>query len=81
MKSKDIAVIVLVAGISGILSLVLANTFFSNKDQLVTKVEQVDPINGNLDYIGKPYFSPEARPLNPTKDIVIDQNNNTKPLQ
>ena len=80
MKSKDLATLILIIGISAIASFYGSNFLFSNKKNLVTKVEVVDPVTSDFNFEDKKYYSEEARPLNPTKDITVSENNNTKPL-
>jgi hypothetical protein len=78
IKSKDMTVLVILVGLSGLLSLFLSNLLFSSKKSLVTSVEVVAPVSSKFDYIAKPYFA--GNPLNPTKNITVTANNNQKPL-
>jgi hypothetical protein len=78
IKSKDIATLVLLVGISAIFAFFVSRVLFGNQKSLVTRVEVVDPVSSNFDYENKPYFGKDK--INPTKDITIDENNNTKPL-
>ena len=78
IKSKDIAMLAIFVGISGLASFFLSNLLFSSKKSLVTKVEVVDKINSDFSYEDKPYF--KNNPLNPTKDITVSTNDNQKPL-
>lgn len=78
IKSKDIAVLAIFVGISGLASFFLSNLLFSSKKSLVTKVEVVDKINSDFSYEDKAYF--KNNPLNPTKDITVSTNDNQKPL-
>ena len=77
-RSRDIGMIIIMVFIVGVLSYLGSNALISNKKALTTQVEVVDKISGDFDYLDKPYF--ENNPLNPTKDITINQNENTKPL-
>ena len=78
IKSKDIAMLAIFVGISGLASFFLSNLLFSSKKSLVTKVEVVDKINSDFSYEDKSYF--KNNPLNPTKDITVSTNDNQKPL-
>jgi len=74
IKSKDVAVLILVGGIIALLSFLISNRLFSSKDALRTQVEVIEPINPDFSYTEKSYFGPNA--LNPTRDITISENNN-----
>ena len=78
LKSKDIASLILLVGVSGIIAFFASNILFSNQKNLQTKVEVVDPVTSEFNYEDRAYFA--ADKLNPTKDITVSQNNNTKPL-
>jgi hypothetical protein len=78
MKSKDIAILVILIGISGLASFFASNLLFGSKKSLVTKVEVVGPVTSEFSYQDKPYFS--GNPLNPTKNIQVIINDNQKPL-
>jgi hypothetical protein len=81
IRSKDIPLLMLVVGAAAIASFFLSNLLFGGAKNHTSKVEQVDPISAELDYIGKPYYDPAIKPLDPTKNITVDDNNNPKPLQ
>lgn len=78
IKSKDMTVLVILVGLSALLSFFLSNLLFSNKKSLVSKVEVVAPVTSKFDYLDRPYFA--GNPLNPTKNITVSENNNQKPL-
>lgn len=85
IKSKDLPMFVLVVGASAILSFVASNLIFGKAGERSTKIEIVDPITSDFNYENKPYFKPNPDnpaivPLNPTKDITVNENNNTAPL-
>ena len=78
IKSKDLTVLVILVGISALISYFASNALFSSKKSLSTKVELVDQVTSDFSYENKTYFT--NNPLNPTKNITISQNNNQKPL-
>ena len=69
LKSKDIATLVLLIGVSAMVSFFASNLLFSNQKNLKTKVEVVDPVTSEFDYENKLYFA--ADKLNPTKDRTM----------
>ncbi len=85
MKSKDIPALILLIGISVLIAYFGSNLLFGKSGSQVTKVELVDPVSAEFNYEDKPYYLPSAQnplllPLNPTKDITVEENNNQKPL-
>ena len=75
--SKEIAMVILIAGITGIITFAATNYFFGGSKPKTT-VEVADPVVSDFDYIGKSYFTTNS--INPTKDIIIGNNNNAEPL-
>lgn len=78
LKSKNIITLVLVVGLTVLISSMLSNLLITNQSTLRTKVEVADAVTSEFNYKDKPYFS--ADKLNPTKDITVSENNNTDPL-
>ena len=78
LKSKDIATLILLVGVSAMVSFFTSKLLFSNTKTLTTKVEVVSPVSSEFNYENKAYFT--ADKLNPTKDSTVSGNNNTKPL-
>jgi len=78
IKSKDVAMLAIFVGISGLASFFFSNFLFSNKKVLTTRVEVVEKISSDFSYEDKSYF--KNNPLNPTKDITVSSNDNQKPL-
>jgi len=78
LKSKDIATLILLIGMSAVVSFFTSKLLFSNAKTLSTKVEVVNPVSSNFNYEDKSYFATDK--LNPTKDITVTGNNNTEPL-
>lgn len=85
IKSKDLPMFVLVVGVAAIASYFLSSFLFGRTGERTTKVEVVDAVSSTFNYEDKPYYAPNPvdpsiLPLNPTKDITVDVNNNTDPL-
>ena len=76
MKQKDFAVIIMVAGFSAIISLVVTNMFFKPDPKKQT-AEVVEPITAEFTLPDQRYFNPQS--YNPTQLIEI-KGNNTKPF-
>ncbi|HMS23364.1 MAG TPA: hypothetical protein PKB09_00970 [Candidatus Saccharibacteria bacterium] len=79
MKQKDIAIIVLAVGLSGIISFFLSNQFFASPNDLKTKVEVVEPITADFPELDKRYYN--SKSINPTQEIVIGDEKNQQPFQ
>lgn len=79
MKTKDRALVVLIAGFTGLFMYVVSNSFISGKKSMRAKVEVVEPISKDFNFANKPYF--KANSINPTREIIIDVNNNTIPIR
>lgn len=79
MKQKDIAIIVVVVFVSGILSYFISNAVFASPDKLQTEVEVVEPITADFPEPDTRYFSPNS--INPTQTITIGDGQNQQPFQ
>lgn len=78
MKSKDIAIIVAVAFISGIFSFVISGALFGGDDKLKLTAPEVRPIVADFPSPDPRYFNTES--LNPTKLIIIGESTNQQPF-
>ncbi|MEI7521897.1 MAG: hypothetical protein WCJ86_00305 [Candidatus Saccharibacteria bacterium] len=78
MKRKDILIIVVIATISGILSLVLSNLFITAPKNRQEKVEVVELISPEFKRPDSRYFNADS--INPTKIIRIGDNTNPQPF-
>ncbi len=78
MKRKDILIIVVIAMISGILSLVLSNLFITAPKNRQEKVEVVELISPEFKRPDSRYFNADS--INPTKIIRIGDNTNPQPF-
>lgn len=75
MKKTDIAMIVLIAGISMLVTFLVADNISILKvSDKGTKVDTVEKIDGNLDEPSTKMFNSEA--INPTVETVIGQSSN-----
>lgn len=79
MKQKDIAIIVAVVFVSGILSYFVSNTLFASPDSLQTEVEVVEPITAEFPEPDTRYFNENS--VNPTQTITIGEGQNQQPFE
>lgn len=79
MKQKDIAIIIAVVFVSGVLSFFISNALFASPKNLQTKVEVVDPITADFPEPDNRYFNNES--VNPTQTITIGDGQNQQPFQ
>jgi hypothetical protein len=77
IRSKDLPGLILLIGLAVLVSFFASNFLFGEKN-LVTSVEEVNAVSPDFNYEDKPYFYVGA--LNPTKDIVLNENNSSTPL-
>ncbi len=78
MKQKDIALILVIAFLSTIISLFLSKAIFASPKNRHQQVEVVQPISADFPPPDSHYFNGSA--FDPTKLITIGQNNNTNPF-
>jgi hypothetical protein len=78
MKSKDIITIVIVAVVSGVISIVLSNIFISSDKNRSEKVEVVTPISADLERPPKDYYNNNS--INPTQTIQIGNDSTSQPF-
>lgn len=78
MKQKDLALIGIVAVVSGVLSIILSGIFLSSPEDRKQSVEVVQPITSNFERPSKDYFNDKS--VNPTQTIQIGQDSNSKPF-
>ncbi len=79
MKQKDIAIIVAVVFVSGILSFFISRALFAAPEDLQTEVEVVDPITADFPEPDKRYFNESS--VNPTFTITIGDGQSQQPFQ
>lgn len=78
MKQKDIALIIVIAFIGGILSLFISKAIFAPPKNRQQKVEVVQPITADLPKPDSHYFNSSA--FDPAQLITIGQNSNPDPF-
>lgn len=78
MKQKDIALIIVIAFISGIISFFVSGRLFSNPNNRKADVEVVEPISAEFTPIDQRYFNKNS--INPTQLIQIGNQNNQQPF-
>jgi ABC-type maltose transport system permease subunit len=78
MKQKDIALIIIVIFISGIISYFLSSTFITTPKSRKTEVEVVEPISSQFTKPDERYFN--ANSINPTQQIQIGNQDNQQPF-
>ena len=78
MKSKDIAVIVAIAGFAAIFAFIISNMFLAAPENLKSTVEVVEPIS-TFTIPDDNYFGSDS--VNPTQLIRISENQNQNPFQ
>lgn len=78
MKQKDILLLVVVAVISGVISLVLSNMLFSSPEKRSQEVEVTDAISADFPTPNKDYFNSNA--VNPAQPVQIGESTNPNPF-
>lgn len=78
MKQKDIALIVVIVFISGLLSFFISKTLFASPDKRSQEVEVILPISAQWASPDKRFFNDKS--IDPTRTITITNNNNTDPF-
>ncbi len=78
MKQKDIALIVLIAGISAVASFVVSNKLFVTPANRQQQVEVVDVIDPSFTTPNNKYFNSNS--IDPTQNSQLGTNNNENPF-
>lgn len=78
MKQKDIALIIVIAFVSAVLSVLLSNVLFGSKSRNL-KAEKVDRITSDFTQPDSKYINSNA--YDPTRTIRIGDGTNTTPFQ
>jgi hypothetical protein len=78
MKQKDLALIIVVAVISAILSVILSNLLIVPKKALSSTAEVVEAISPDFSQPDPKYFNSNSN--DPTQLIKIGSNNNSQPF-
>lgn len=78
MKQKDLALIVLVAGIAAIASFFVSRSIFASANARSQQAEVVDAITTDFQTPSNKYFNSSS--VDPTQLIQIGNQNNTDPF-
>jgi hypothetical protein len=78
MKQKDIALILVIVIVSGMMSFFVARMLFTTDKDRQMKAEVVDPISMEFEQPSNKYFN--ANSLNPTLQIQIGNDVNVTPF-
>lgn len=78
MKQKDLALIIVIAVISGIISVFISKAIITPDKNRQQKVEVVEAFSSDFPKPDTKYFNAAA--IDPTKLITIGKDNNTKPF-
>ena len=74
MKQKDVAMIIIIVAISGVVSLIVSKTLIAPPKDRQQAVEVVDPITASFPAPSSKYFGPNS--VDPTLPVQIGNNNN-----
>lgn len=78
MKQKDIALIILIVAVAGLLSFFISKQLFAAPKDRQQEVEVVQPISADFPKPDERYFNDRA--FDPTQTITIGGNNNPDPF-
>ena len=78
MKQKDLALIVVVIIISGVISVFVSNALFASPKNRQQKVDVVKPISSSFTAPDKRYLNSQS--IDPTILIIIGNNANANPF-
>jgi hypothetical protein len=78
MKQKDIAVIIVIAFLSGIVSFLISNKIFVTAENRQQKVEVVDVISTEFNTPDDRFFNAES--INPTLNSSLGDTTNQNPF-
>lgn len=78
MKQKDIALIILIVAIAGVISFFVSRQIFASPKNRQQQVEVVQPITDSFSKPDSRYFNSQA--FDPTQTITIGQNANPDPF-
>lgn len=78
MKQKDVAMIIVIAFISAVVSFVVSNKLFVTPSNRQQQVEVVDPINSSFQTPDSKYFNSSS--IDPTQGANVTTDNNQNPF-
>ena len=79
MKQKDIALIVVIAAVSGVISFFVSGKIFVTSSNREQKVEKVDAISADFKQPDSKYFNKDS--INPAQTIQLGESNNQTPFK
>lgn len=79
MKNKDLASIILIVGVSALISFFASNALFNKSEKNKEQVEVVQAIKSEFITPDKKYFNGNS--INPTRQITIGDTNNPDPFR
>lgn len=78
MKQKDILTLVVIAIVSGVISLVLSNFLFGSSEKRSQDVETIDAITADFSKPSEKYFNSQS--VNPAQPVEIGTSTNPNPF-
>lgn len=78
MKQKDIALILVIAVVSGVLSFIVSGKIFVTPENRSQKVEVVDKISTDFQQPSEKYFNDTS--VDPSQSVEVGENNNQAPF-
>jgi len=78
MKQKDIALIIVIAAVSAVVSFFVSGKVFVTPSNRQQQVEVVDPINASFQTPDKKYFNSSS--IDPTQSSTIGNGTNQAPF-
>lgn len=78
MKQKDILLLLVIAIVSGIISLVLSNMIFVTSEKRSQNVETIDAISSEFPKPNEKYFNKDS--VNPSQSVQIGTSTNPNPF-
>ncbi len=78
MKQKDIALIIVIAAVSAIISFIVSGKIFVTPENRSQKVEVVDKISTEFGQPSNKYFNDQS--IDPVQPIQVGESNNQSPF-
>ncbi len=78
MKQKDIALIVVIAIVSGVISFIVSGKIFVTPENRAQEVEVVDVIGVEFQQPDKRYFNTQS--IDPAESVQLSENDNQTPF-
>jgi hypothetical protein len=78
MKQKDVALIIVIAFVSAVVSFVVSNKLFVTPSNRQQQVEVVDPITASFQTPDSKYFNTSS--IDPTQSSNVTSDNNQNPF-